>query len=117
MGKTDVGKAREKKYFSRFNKPLVALPNLVSAQTDSFAWLIEKGLKEIFDEFNPIADYSGKKFELEFTHFEISAPKYDENHAKDDRYACLCSHLIFSFFSFHSGIQRAAQIGYCVPFV
>ncbi|MCH8049850.1 DNA-directed RNA polymerase subunit beta, partial [Patescibacteria group bacterium] len=83
MGKTDGGGVREKKYFSRYKKPLVSLPNLVIEQTRSFNWLIKEGLKEIFDEFNPIKDYSGKKFDLEFTHFEIGEPEYDENHAKE----------------------------------
>lgn len=78
-----VGGVREKKYFSRYKKPLVSLPNLVNAQTHSFNWLIKEGLKEIFEEFNPIKDYSGKKFDLEFTHFEIGEPEYDENHAKE----------------------------------
>ena len=37
---------------------------------------------EIFKEFSPISDYSGKKFELEFTSFSLGESKYDENHAK-----------------------------------
>ena len=59
------------------------IPNLVGNQISSFKWLIKEGLKEIFDEFSPIKDYSGKKFELEFTSFEIAEPKFDEYHAKD----------------------------------
>ena len=76
--------AREAKYFKRFNKALAPLSNLVGAQFDSFNWLIEKGLKEIFDEFSPISDYSGKKFDLEFVSFEIGEPKCDEFHAKEN---------------------------------
>ncbi len=56
---------------------------MVGNQISSFKWLIKEGLKEIFDEFSPIKDYSGKKFELEFTSFEIAEPKFDEYHAKD----------------------------------
>ncbi len=51
----------------------------------SFNWLIEKGLKEIFDEFSSIKDYTEKKFQLDFTGFELSAPKYDEYYAKDNK--------------------------------
>ena len=76
---------REKKFFGRFKKPLAPMPNLVESQMTSFTWLIEKGLKEIFDEFSSIKDYSEKKFQLDFTGFELSAPKYDEYYAKDNK--------------------------------
>jgi DNA-directed RNA polymerase subunit beta len=76
---------RPKKFFGRFKKPLVSSPNFVEPQSKSFEWLIEKGLKEVFDEFSSIKDYSGKKFELDFTGFELSAPKYDEYYAKDNK--------------------------------
>ncbi|MFO0718843.1 MAG: DNA-directed RNA polymerase subunit beta [Candidatus Paceibacterota bacterium] len=82
---TDSKATREKKYFSRFKKPLAPMPNLVESQMTSFNWLIEKGLKEIFDEFSSIKDYSEKKFQLDFTGFELSAPKYDEFYAKDNK--------------------------------
>jgi DNA-directed RNA polymerase subunit beta len=82
---TEKKGSREKKYFSRFKKPLATLPNLVESQMTSFNWLIEKGLKEIFDEFSSIKDYSEKKFQLDFTGFELSAPKYDEFYAKDNK--------------------------------
>ena len=75
---------REKKYFKRFNKPLAPLPNLVGAQLDSFEWMVKEGFKEIFAEFSPLSDYSGKKFDLEFASFEIGEPKYDEFHAKEN---------------------------------
>ncbi|HEY4517624.1 MAG TPA: DNA-directed RNA polymerase subunit beta, partial [Candidatus Paceibacterota bacterium] len=72
-----------KKYFDRFREPLVGFPNFVEAQTDSFEWLLKHGLKEIFKEFSPIKDYSDKKFELEFTKFELGEPKFDEYYAKE----------------------------------
>jgi DNA-directed RNA polymerase subunit beta len=72
----------EKKYFSKYNKPLAVLPNLLENQIHSFEWLVEKGLKEVFKEFSPIQDYSGKKFFLEFTSFSLGEPKYTEQYAK-----------------------------------
>ena len=57
----------KQKYFSKYREPLVELPNLVEAQTESYKWLVTEGLAEIFKEFSPIKDYSEKKFELEFT--------------------------------------------------
>jgi DNA-directed RNA polymerase subunit beta len=76
---------REKKYFGKFKAPLITPPNMVSHQTESFKWLLEKGLAEVFKEFSPITDYATKKFELSFTAFEISKPKYDEHYAKDNK--------------------------------
>ena len=76
---------REKKYFGKFKAPLVSSPNMVSHQTESFQWLLEKGLAEVFKEFSPIRDYAEKKFELSFSTFEITQPKYDEHYAKDNK--------------------------------
>lgn len=76
---------RPQKFFSRFTKPRVATPNFVEPQLDSFKWLIERGLKEVFDEFSSIKDYSAKKFTLDFTGFEIAEAKYDEYYAKDNK--------------------------------
>ena len=73
---------REKKYFSRYKKPLIPLPNLIENQLMSFNWLVEHGLKEVFKEFSPINDYSEKKFQLDFTSFVLSEPKFNEEHAK-----------------------------------
>lgn len=78
---TKVG-MRQQKHFGRFKKQLIAMPDLIGPQRDSFAWLIEKGLGEVFKEFSPIKDYSEKKFELEFVRFELGKPKYDEYYAK-----------------------------------
>ena len=58
------------------------IPDLTQAQRDSFVWLTEKGLKELFSEFQSIKDYSEKKFELSFVGFELAEPKYDIRHAK-----------------------------------
>lgn len=75
----------EQKYFSKHKKALAEVPDLVELQTTSFNWLIKEGLKELFEEFSPIRDYSEKKFELEFTHFELDQPKFDEYYAKDNK--------------------------------
>ena len=66
-----------KKYFSKFKKPLVAIPNLAKDQVESFKWLIEKGIKEVADEFTVINDTSGKKFKFEFLSFELEEPKME----------------------------------------
>lgn len=74
---------RTKKYFSRFRKPLTETPNLVVPQVESFKWLIEKGLKEVFNEFSSIRDFSEKKFTLDFVSFELAEAKIDEKTAKE----------------------------------
>lgn len=73
---------RTKKTFSRFKKPLIEFPSLIENQLVSFEWLVASGLKEVFKEFSPIKDYSGKKFELNFVSFSLSEPKCTEEEAK-----------------------------------
>lgn len=73
---------RPKKYFGRYKKPLAPFPNLIEAQLKSYKWLIETGIGEVFKEFSPIIDYSGKKFQLEFTSFSLGESKSDENNSK-----------------------------------
>lgn len=82
MSKETNEARRPKKYFSRYKKPLVEFPNLIEAQLKSFKWLVETGIGEVFKEFSPIIDYSGKKFQLEFTSFSLSESKSDENNSK-----------------------------------
>ncbi len=79
MKKTGV---LEKKYFSRYKKPLVPFPNLIENQLISFNWLVEQGIKEVFKEFSPINDYSEKKFQLDITSFVLSEPKFTEEYTK-----------------------------------
>ncbi len=81
----DTNGARPKKYFERFRKPLTQMPNLVVSQVESFKWLIEKGLKEVFDEFSSIKDFSEKKFTLDFVSFELAEAKINEYEAKEKK--------------------------------
>lgn len=74
-----------KKYFGRYKAPLTTMPHFVDAQVQSFEWLVKQGLEESLKEFSPIKDYAGKKFELSFTGFELSKPKYDEHFAKSQK--------------------------------
>ena len=85
MSKTTKPAVRPKKYFSKYKKPLVAFPHLIQHQLDSFNWLIETGVKDVFKEFTPINDYSGKKFQLDFVSFHLTEPKFDEHYAKENK--------------------------------
>ena len=72
------------KTFGAYRAPSVPFPDLVGHQRSSFDWLLKDGLKELFKEFSPITDYSGKKFELQFESFDIGEPKYDEEFAREN---------------------------------
>src|SRR6266513_4565057 len=54
---------------------LVELKDLIATQLDSFHWFQSEGLRELFDEINPITDYTGKNFELKFLDYEWGVPK------------------------------------------
>jgi DNA-directed RNA polymerase subunit beta len=74
-----------KKFFGRYKEPLTEMPNLVEMQKKSYEWLVAEGLAEVFKEFSPISDYSKKKFDLEFVGFELSEPRFDEHHARENK--------------------------------
>ncbi len=54
------------------------IPNLIRVQVDSFEWFKREGLRELFDEINPITDFSGTRMELRFLDYEFRNPKYNE---------------------------------------
>jgi len=51
-------------------KEVLEMPNLIEVQKDSYNWFLEEGLKEVFDDISPIADYSGH-LSLEFVGYEL----------------------------------------------
>ncbi|MGN0204451.1 MAG: DNA-directed RNA polymerase subunit beta [Coprococcus sp.] len=51
-------------------KEVLEMPNLIEVQKNSYQWFLDKGLKEVFDDISPIADYSGH-LSLEFTDFSL----------------------------------------------
>ena len=66
------------------------MPNLIEVQKDSYQWFLDKGLKEVFDDISPIADYNGH-LSLEFVDFTLCEEdaKYtiDECKERDATYA------------------------------
>lgn len=80
-----TGKILPKKYFTKFKKSLLPIPNLVKDQIESFRWFVEKGIGEVLEEFKVINDVSGKKFKFEFLDFELEEPKHDEYFAKEKK--------------------------------
>src|SRR4051794_29611626 len=61
---------------------VLPIPNLIELQLDSFAWFIDKGLRELFDEISPIKDFTGKVMELQFLDYEFGEPKYSEEECR-----------------------------------
>ncbi len=66
-----------RKNYARINEVL-AMPNLIRVQIDSFQWFLEEGLKELFAEISPITDFTGKNLELQLLDYTFGTPKYDE---------------------------------------
>ncbi|MDP1845941.1 MAG: DNA-directed RNA polymerase subunit beta [Candidatus Moranbacteria bacterium] len=70
----------KRKFFKRL--PMVSLPNLIEAQTNSYQWFLREGLRELLDEINPIKDFTGKDLELSFGEYYLDESKYDEKTSK-----------------------------------
>ena len=51
-------------------KEVLEMPNLIEVQKDSYQWFLDEGLKEVFEDISPIADYSGQ-LSLEFVDFVL----------------------------------------------
>jgi DNA-directed RNA polymerase subunit beta len=54
------------------------LPDLIEIQKDSYRWFLEQGVRELFDEINPITDFIGRDLELTFNDYYMDEPKFDE---------------------------------------
>ena len=72
----------ERKSFSRIAEVL-AIPNLVKIQLDSFRWFMEEGLRELLGEISPIQDFTGKNLELHFLDYEFGKAKFDEAECRE----------------------------------
>ena len=81
------GKHRTRRSFSRI-KEVLELPNLVEIQSESYDWFLKEGLRELFDDINPIEDFSGN-LALEFLDYSFAEPKYtlEETREHDANYS------------------------------
>ncbi|AJE12557.1 DNA-directed RNA polymerase, beta subunit [Clostridium botulinum CDC_1436] len=83
-----VGK-RTRMSFSRL-KEVGQMPNLIEVQLDSYDWFLKEGLQEVFDDINPIQDYTGN-LNLEFVGYklDLDSIKYsvEECKERDSTYA------------------------------
>ncbi len=54
---TPVQTARDREHLHQFD--VKGIPNLVQMQLDSYSWFLNTGLRELFDSFSPIEDFTG----------------------------------------------------------
>ena len=77
--KTTV-KAGDRIFFTEGDE--LPIPDLTAHQKDSFADFVKSGLREIFNELNPIEDYTGQRFSLSFRDYEFKTPKLSVEEAR-----------------------------------
>ena len=51
-------------------KQVLEMPNLIEVQKNSYNWFLTDGLKEVFEDISPIADFAGH-LSLEFVDFKL----------------------------------------------
>ena len=65
------------------------LPNLIQMLRDSYQWFLDEGLRELFIEVSPIADFTGNRMELSFKDYRYVPPEETphECRRRDSTYA------------------------------
>ena len=74
--------------FSKINEVL-DMPNLIEIQRDSYKWFLDEGLREVFDDFSSVSDFS-HNLVLSFIDYRLDdKPKYtvEECKERDTTYA------------------------------
>ena len=72
----------ERRSFAQVDE-VIEMPNLIEVQKKSYADFLEKGIAEVFKDFSPITDFSGR-IELHFlSHHIEDKSKYSEKECKD----------------------------------
>jgi DNA-directed RNA polymerase subunit beta len=81
MSSSIAAERRERRSYARITEVL-DLPNLIEVQRSSFNWFLNQGLKDIFDDFSPIQDFTGNLV-LEFFDYTMGEPKYSVDDCKE----------------------------------
>jgi len=58
------------------------IPNLIEIQLNSYHWFLKGGLRELFDNFSPIEDFTGT-LRLSFGEYTLGEPKYAIDECRD----------------------------------
>ena len=70
-------KEAERRFFTE-NREAMPLPDLIQTQKASYAWFLENGVKDLFEEISPITDFTGRDLELYLESYNIDEAKFDE---------------------------------------
>ena len=74
-------KTSGRKFFTEGDQAL-PIPDLIAHQKDSWEDFVKSGLREVFNELNPIDDYTGQKLSLRFKDYYFKEPAESEREAK-----------------------------------
>ncbi len=80
MSTKTAAKAGKRIFFTEGDE--LPIPDLTAHQKDSFEDFVKSGLREVFNELNPIEDYTGNRFSLSFRDYEFKEPKMSVEDAK-----------------------------------
>ena len=67
-----------KRQFFTSLKETMEMPDLIEVQKNSYKWFFDVGIKELFEEFSPVTDFTGRDLELNFSDYYLDSPKFDE---------------------------------------
>ncbi|MBR3257153.1 DNA-directed RNA polymerase subunit beta [Candidatus Saccharibacteria bacterium] len=70
-----------RKFFTEGDQAL-PIPDLIAHQKDSWEDFVKSGLREVFNELNPIEDYTHQKLALRFKDYYFKEPSESEREAK-----------------------------------
>jgi len=62
--------------------PVVEIPDLVAVQVESYERFLNEGLKELFETFSPIEDFTGT-LSLEFLDYQLGEAKYSVEECRE----------------------------------
>lgn len=72
---------KERVFFTEGDQAL-PIPDLIAHQKDSWEDFVKSGLREVFNELNPIEDYTRQKLALRFKDYYFKEPSESERDAK-----------------------------------
>jgi DNA-directed RNA polymerase subunit beta len=79
----NLGTIAQRTHFTK-QDDVIAPPNLVSHQNNSFQWFVDEGLGELLAEISPIDDYTGTKLSIAFKDYHFEDPKLSEAEAREN---------------------------------
>ena len=73
--------SRERYSFGQLREVL-ALPDLIAVQRESFQWFLEQGIAEVLRDISPIEDFTGQ-LKLELSDHVFDPPKHSEDECRE----------------------------------